>query len=114
KKQTAQLIWWKEQIGNRLLSDVTTPMIVEIRDRFCTGITYRKEKRSPATVNRYLAVLSHAFSVAVNEWQWLTESPIKRLKQKESSGRVRFLSVEERDRLLQACKESKNKYLYIV
>lgn len=28
-------------------------------------------------------------------------SPIKRLKQKESNGRIRFLSDDERDRLLQ-------------
>lgn len=114
KKQTAQLLWWKKQIGERLLIDVTTASIVEIRDKFATGTTYRGGKRSSATVNRYLAVLSHAFSVAVDEWQWLTESPIKRLKQKESSGRIRFLSDDERDRLLQACKESKNKYLYLV
>lgn len=114
KKQTAQLLWWKKQIGDRLLSDVTTALIVEIRDKFVNGKTYRGGKRSPATVNRYLAVLSHAFSIAVNEWQWLTQSPIKRLKQKESNGRIRFLSDDERDRLLQACKESKNKYLYPV
>lgn len=114
KKQTAQLLWWKEQIGDRLLSDVTTPLIVEIRDKFCAGTTYRGGKRSPATVNRYLAVLSHVFSVAINEWQWLTESPIKRLTQKESNGRIRFLSDPERDRLLQVCRESKNKYLYLV
>lgn len=114
KKQTAQLLWWKEQIGNRLLSEVNTPLIVEIRDKLGNGTTYRGGKRSLATVNRYLAVLSHAFSVAINEWQWLTESPIKRLKQKESNGRIRFLSDDERDRLLLACKESKNKYLYLV
>jgi integrase len=114
KKQTSQLLWWKDQIGNRLLCDVNTALIVEIRDKLGGGITYRGSKRSTATVNRYLAVLSHAFSVAVNEWQWLTDSPIKRLKQKESNGRIRFLSDDERDRLLQACKESKNRYLYLV
>lgn len=114
KKQTAQLVWWKKQIGNKLLSDITTSLIVEIRDKFVNGITYRGGKRSPATVNRYIAVLSHAFSVAVTKWQWLSESPIKSLKQKEASGRIRFLSNGERDRLLQACKESKNKYLYLI
>jgi len=114
KKQAAQLQWWKEQIGDRLLGDITTVLIVEIRDKFVNGTTRRGSKRSPATVNRYLAVLSHAFSVAVNEWQWLTDSPVKRLKQKESNGRIRFLSDDERDRLLQSCRESKNKYLYLV
>lgn len=114
KKQTAQLLWWKEQIGDRLLCEINTPLIVEIRDKFTGETTCRGGKRSPATVNRYLAVLSHAFSVAVTEWQWLTESPIKKLKQKESNGRIRFLSDDERDRLLQGCRESKNTYLYLV
>ena len=114
KKQTAQLLWWKEQIGGRRLCDINTALIVDIRDKLAIGTTYRGGKRSPATVNRYLAVLSHAFSVAVNEWQWITESPIKKLKQKESSGRIRYLSDEERDKILRASKDSKNKYLYLV
>ena len=71
------MLWWKSQIGDRLLSEINTALIVEIRDKFVNGTTYRGGKRSPATVNRYLAVLSHAFSVAVNEWQWLTGSPLK-------------------------------------
>jgi integrase len=114
KKQATQLLWWKDQIGERLLSDVNTALIVELRDKLLAGVTYRHTKRSPATVNRYLAVLSHAFSVAVNEWQWLSESPMRKLKLKESNARDRRLSDDERDRLLQTCKESINPYLYLV
>ncbi len=62
------------------------------------------KKRSPATVNRYLTSLSHAFSVAVREWEWLEQSPVRNLKKlQEPRGRVRFLSGEERGRLLAAC-----------
>lgn len=114
KKQKPQLLWWKEQIGNKILKDVKTPLIVEIRDRFLTGTTYRGTKRSSATINRYLAVLSHVYSIAIDEWQWIKESPVKKLKLKESEGRIRYLSDEERDRLLKACKESNNKYLNVI
>lgn len=113
KKQTAQLLWWKDQIGGYLLSDVTPALIGEKRDEFLRGITYRGTQRSPATVVRYLSALSHAFSVAVKEWGWMEDSPMRKVtKLKESRGRVRFLEENERERLLNACKESSNPYLY--
>lgn len=115
KKQKAQLLFWKKQIrGDRLLCDINTSLIVEIRDKLLNGITYRHTKRSPACVNRYLSILGHLFSTGISEFQWLTDSPVKKLKLKESGGRTRTLSDDERDRLLQACKSSKNKYLYLV
>ena len=51
---------------------------------------------SPATVNRHLAALSSAFRVAIEEWGWLKENPVKHVKKlKEASGRIRFLSDDE-------------------
>ena len=42
-------------------------------------------------------------------------NPVSRIrKPTEPRGRVRFLSKEERERLLKACKESKNKHLYTI
>jgi integrase len=114
KKQAAQLLWWKKQIGNKLLSDVTAPLIVEQRDKLGLGITRLGRSRSPATVTRYLAALSHALSVATKEWGWLDDFPMRKVsKPPESRGRVRFLSDEERSKLLFACKESSHPYLYI-
>jgi integrase len=69
----------------------------------------------PATINRYLAALSHVFTIAVKEWGWLEHNPMLKVsKMKEPRGRVRFLSDEERHRLLQAAKESDNPYLYLI
>jgi len=114
EKQTQQLGWWKENIGSYLLSDVTPALIVKYRDELANGVTYRGTKRSPATVVRYMAALSHTFTIAVNEWQWLEDSPMKKVKKpRESRGRVRFLDDDERIRLLQACKESSNDSLYL-
>lgn len=111
--QTPQLLWWKERIGHCLLSDVTPSLVAEQRDVLLNGITVRGEKRSPSTVNRYLAALSHAFSIAVKEWGWLDDSPMRKVtKPKEPRGRVRFLSDDERNRLLEACKNIKSTCLY--
>jgi integrase len=53
------------------------------------------------------------FTTAVNDWQWLEDSPIRKVKKpKESRGRVRFLDDAERERFLAACRESSNAWLY--
>ena len=113
KRQGAQLLWWKEQIGDKLLADITPSLIGELRDKLLKETTVRKKLRAPATVVRYMAALSHAFSICVKEWGWLDDSPMRKVqKPREPRGRVRYLSTEERISLLKACKESSNKYLY--
>ena len=53
--------------------------------------------------------------MAVREWQWCEDNPVRKVsKPKEPRGRVRFLSEDERERLLEACKVSRNPYLYII
>ncbi len=112
---TAQLLWWQEQIGHCLLSDLSPAIIAEQRDKLLKGTTFKGTIRSPSTVVRYLAALSHALTIATKEWGWLDESPMRKVtKPKEPRGRVRFLDDRERSALLKACKESSNPYLYIV
>jgi integrase len=104
--QTRQLGWWKEQFRFHALADITPSLIAEYRDKLARG---DRKPRSNATVLRYMAALSHTFTIAVKEWRWLEESPIRNVsKPKESRGRVRFLSDEERERLLAACQTSDN------
>lgn len=99
-KQGRQLDVWAERLGARSLLDVTPDAIVEARDALL------REGRSGPTVNRYLAALSHAFTVAVKQWGWLTDNPCRRVsRERESRGIVRFLSDAERERLLSACAE---------
>jgi integrase len=113
RQQKQQLEWWKDKMGSYLLSDITASMVGQYRDELANGATPRGEHRNPATVVRYLAALSHAFNVAVNEWEWLEDSPMRKVKKPtESRGRVRFLDDDDRARLLQACKESPNPLLY--
>lgn len=114
-KQKQLLSWWKNKIGNLHLSEVTPAVIVELRDQLASEDTCRNAIRSGATVNRYLAALSKIFTLCVREWCWLSVSPMTRVgKLKESGGRTRFLSLDEIQRLLEACKNSRNKLLYPV
>ncbi len=115
KDQVQQLGWWKAEIGSYALSDVTPSLLAECRDKLGREITVRKKPRSPASVVRYMAALSHTFTIAVKEWGWLEDSPMRKVtKPKESRGRVRFLSDDERICLLKICKESSSLYLYPV
>ncbi len=115
KTQFQQLNWWKTKIGSRALSDITPSLIAEYRDELGREITIRGKPPSPATVVRYMAALSHAFTIAVKEWGWMEDSPMRKVtKPREPRGRVRFLSDEERVRLLESCKESSSPYLYPV
>jgi integrase len=109
-----QLKWWANQIGDVLLSDLSSSLISEQRDLLCERITNRKSKISNARVNRYMATLSTAITIAVKEWEWMENNPLRKLsKLKEPRGRVRYLTDDERELLLTACKESHNPNLYL-
>ncbi|WP_416799472.1 tyrosine-type recombinase/integrase [Ciceribacter azotifigens] len=120
------LRWWKEQLGAELLTEVSAPRIVEMRDRLLRspavdskGKPYVdaegnvRRSKSPATVVRYLASLSVVYTTAVNEWEWADHNPVKKVRRpREPMGRVRFLSDTERSALLDACRDSANPLLY--
>ena len=111
----SQLKWWEEQIGDVRLSDLSTSLISEKRDLLSRTITNRKKKMSNARVNRYMAALSTALNTSIREWEWMEDNPMRKIsKLKEPRGRVRYLSDEERERLLDACKDSANTNLYLV
>jgi integrase len=109
RKQRQQLGWWRGQLGHCLLADITPGRIAEHRDK----LTH--EHRATSTVNRYLSALSHAFFIAVREWGWLDDSPMRNVtKPREPRGRVRYLSDQERHQLLKACQTSRNPYLHTI
>jgi integrase len=108
------LLYWKKALGHVLLSDFTPALIIEKRDELASGQTNRGQ-RAPATVNRYLAALSHACTIAVKEWGWMEDNPLQKVsKLKEPRGRVRFLSETERNDLLEASKNVPYKHLHTI
>jgi len=95
-----QLRTWSELIGPIELDALRPADLAEARDTIA-------ETRGPATVVRYLSALSHAFTIAVKDWQWIADNPLRRITwPRQPRGRVRFLSDDERERLLAACQRN--------
>jgi hypothetical protein len=100
-------LWWKRELGSHLLSDIKPNLIVQKRDDLFSSLTCKNRPCSPTTVVRYLASLSHAFSVAVRGWEWMQENPVLKIsKPKISNEQTLFLNDEERMKLIKACLES--------
>ncbi len=112
--QKLHLAWWKLRVGKTPVESVTRSLISQCRDELGapdkTGVI-----RAPATVVRYLASLSHVFSVAIGDWEWATINPVQGIrKPTEPRGRDRYLLEDEKTRLLSACKASTSPDLYAV
>jgi len=121
--RTHQLAWWAKQFNGLSLAQITPDRVSKARD-VCAAETFsrgkprsdkktgeviepRAYKRSGATVNRYIAALSHLLSFTVKERRLLDRNPVSDIRRKkESRGRTRFLSDDERERLLKACGDS--------
>jgi integrase len=113
KDQTPHLNWWRERYGTRVLMNITSGLLAEAREELLAGITSRNLPRTNSTVNRYFSSLSKAFTLAYQEWQWITDNPFKRItKLKENKGRSRFLNRDELNRFLDCCKQSRNPHLF--
>ena len=108
KHREHHLNWWSSELGFKYLADILPQTISECRAKLKnTTSTYGKHngnKRTEATVNRYIASLSPVFKAAVVEWNWLESNPCEKVPRgKEGGGRTRFLSHDERRSLLAAC-----------
>jgi len=104
------LAWWRGKIGATSINDITPALLTECRDNL-KATPYKSGKtekpRSDATVNRYLASLSPVMKAASDDWEWITDNPCRKVRRgKESRGRTRFLSTDERNRLLAACDQA--------
>lgn len=116
ERLSAQLhyyVWWEQLYEKLPLEQLSPALLCKARDTLAAGCVSGGKQRNPATVNRYLAALSSALNAAVKEWQWIESNPMRRItKLRESQGRDRFLSPQERERLLQECRLSSNPNLY--
>jgi len=121
--RTKQVMWWAKQFAGLTVAEVTADVIAKARDAgaaetFAKGkprrdkktdgmIPPKQFKRTPATINRYVAALSHAMTFAVKERRLIDRNPVGDIRrEKEPRGRTRFLSDAERTALLDACEKS--------
>ncbi|MCP4370637.1 MAG: tyrosine-type recombinase/integrase, partial [Deltaproteobacteria bacterium] len=90
-----------EEFGNLNLIEINTLLVEQWRNRLL-------KRCQPATANRKLACLKHMFTKAV-DWDMTTEEALKRVRkvkfQKESRGKLRFLDVDECQRLVECCQK---------
>jgi integrase len=129
-RDAQRLNYWRKVFGTDSLNSITPARIAKERDKLLSQETQifagpptgdpeqdakrPKAKRSGPTVNRYLAALSVCLAYGVKTLQWLERNPCEQVqKPRESQGRVRFLSDDERKALLDACRTSTNKDLYV-
>ena len=129
-KDAPRLAYWRKVFGTDRLDAITSARIAKERDKLLSEETQNfavpptgdpekdakrpKAKRTGPTANRYLAALSVCLSFGVKTLQWLERNPCERItKSRENKGRVRFLSDDECERLLAACRKSDNKDLYL-
>jgi len=125
KDQTRHLRRWQKEIGAYCLANIDSAVIANARDALVrenlnqnketTDNTKSDKFRSLSTVNRYVATLSHLYTIAIKEWGWVNDNPTSKFsKFKEPRGRLRILSDKEKNALLEACKQSENQVLYLI
>ena len=77
------------------LIDITPKMISRYK------VLRIDEGAKPATINRELAMLSKAFSLAVKDWEWIKENPVSKVqKEKVDNKRDRWLNKDEEKQIL--------------
>jgi len=107
KKSRKQHIRDRSSLGH-LLPYFAGYYLTEISPRLINAYKVKRygEKASPGTINRELGLMRHAFNMAIREWEWINDNPVKRVSmEKEPPGRVRYLTDEEFDRLYGACSD---------
>lgn len=110
-----QLIVWRNLIGQYSLTAINTDILTAALNKIHDIPTPRGGTKSAATMNRYIAAISVVFSYGYKSLDWLSNNPMEKIrKYTEPRGRQRYLSDDERERLLAACQESKNPILYPV
>jgi integrase len=82
--------------GSKRLKNISPFMVEKYKQQ-------RRGKVSAASVNRELACMKHMFNLAI-KWGKVSKNPVREVKLfKEKNRRLRFLSEEEADRLVNAC-----------
>ena len=124
--------FWVNELGERRITDISADDVADVLDRLAatpvtkyagkdpaTGKKILREfgRRKPATINRLKSVVSGMLTFAQRRrlmprgWQ----NPCREIvTEKVRNARTRFLSPDERERLLKVCRVSKWPRLYLL
>lgn len=117
---------WLAELGDVRLSEVTPTRISKVLREYAATPIKRKvrrdrhlveveRKRSSQTVRHLHMALSALLDFGQMDLHWLDENPARGTRRAEPAApRIRWLSDDERERLIAACKESQNPDLHLV
>jgi len=81
--------------GEMELAEITPSLIAEYKTK------RREEGASAKTVNNELILMSHAFNLAIRDWGWVKENPVKKVSKEKVNNQIeRWLTNDEEKRLL--------------
>ena len=87
-----------ERFGDLTLTEVKPKLISEYK------LVRRAEGAAAKTVNLELALMRHAFNLAIKEWEWVKENPVCMVSGEKVNNLIeRWLTFEEEERLLAHC-----------
>ena len=84
-----------KNFGDMYLTDISSKDISDYKTR------RRAEGASPRSINYELTLMSHAFNIAIRDWEWIDSNPVKKgSKEKVHNQIERWLTDDEEKRLL--------------
>ena len=102
-------------MGKFNLNELRPKDIVNARDRIRRGEGRKNlnnkdlKPRSNSTVNTYIAGISTVLQVSLELWGWIEENPCRKIRRLPvDNQRVRYLEPDERERLLEVCRNDKD------
>lgn len=112
------LRYWRSKLGAYSLHFITTEQLSKLMGELAAtpderGLGEKTKPKSRRTLKYYRDALDMLFKKACS-WKWLGINPMDGVERvtKLRNERTRYLSDDERGRLLDACRESPNKQLY--
>lgn len=99
---------FRQELGSMPLVALTPEVLRTWRDAL------RQRHYLAGTIRKYLTALSGPLTVAVRDYHWLENNPLRSVaKPPQPPHRERCLSAEERERLLRACQRSRHPHLHL-
>jgi len=84
-----------KSFGDYTIMEITPKLIAEYKTR------RREEGAAPKTINHELTLMSHAFNLAIKEWEWIKENPVSKVSKEKFNNLIeRWMTYEEENKLL--------------
>ena len=87
QQDVAQVAWLQQHFRGKYLDQLTRDVIAQVGE-------LKRQKASPATANRLLALIRSILRRAALDWEWIEKPPFIRLY-REPKRRVRYLTPEQ-------------------